>query len=185
MCVCVCVCFHANVIAWTLNYKSCWISVLPASMQSQYDILALKGPLASSRNASWLLLAHVCSPLPPVGISSVLFETRLGCMNEKVPEETEKFIFSVGEMFRLSPIVVLFPKSTWPYLPFWKHFVAVWDHLFTVGERNSLLRYRFATFTFSVKLTEESIVRTDNSHTSLEAQDNYFVILWPNHMTNN
>ncbi|XP_031438049.1 LOW QUALITY PROTEIN: cytochrome P450 [Clupea harengus] len=68
------------------------------------------------------------------GISSVLFETRLGCMNEKVPEETEKFIFSVGEMFRLSPIVVLFPKSTWPYLPFWKHFVAVWDHLFTVAE---------------------------------------------------
>ncbi|KAL2081019.1 hypothetical protein ACEWY4_022872 [Coilia grayii] len=68
------------------------------------------------------------------GISSVLFETRLGCMNETVPEETEKFIFSVGEMFRLSPIIVLFPKSAWPYLPFWKHFVAVWDHLFTVAE---------------------------------------------------
>lgn len=68
------------------------------------------------------------------GISSVLFETRLGCLNEEVPEETEKFIFSVGEMFRLSPIVVLFPKSVWPYLPFWKRFVAVWDHLFKVGE---------------------------------------------------
>ncbi|XP_076120282.1 cytochrome P450 [Alosa pseudoharengus] len=68
------------------------------------------------------------------GISSVLFETRLGCLNEKVPEETERFIFSVGEMFRLSPIIVLFPRSLWPYLPFWKHFVAVWDHLFTVAE---------------------------------------------------
>uniref|UniRef100_A0A8C7NTZ3 Cytochrome P450 n=1 Tax=Oncorhynchus mykiss TaxID=8022 RepID=A0A8C7NTZ3_ONCMY len=32
----------------------------------------------------------------------------------------------------LSPIIVLFPKSTWPYLSFWKHFVAVWDHLFKV-----------------------------------------------------
>ncbi|CAK6971717.1 sterol 26-hydroxylase%2C mitochondrial [Scomber scombrus] len=68
------------------------------------------------------------------GICSVLFETRMGCMNEEVPEETQKFIFSVGEMFRLSPIIVLFPKSLWPKLPFWKQFVAVWDHLFKVAE---------------------------------------------------
>ncbi|XP_062312939.1 sterol 26-hydroxylase, mitochondrial [Osmerus eperlanus] len=68
------------------------------------------------------------------GICSVLFETRMGCLNEKVPEETLKFIFSVGEMFRLSPIVILFPKSVWPYLPFWKHFVVVWDHLFKIAE---------------------------------------------------
>ncbi|KAI3355724.1 hypothetical protein L3Q82_004312 [Scortum barcoo] len=64
------------------------------------------------------------------GICSVLFETRMGCLNEEIPEETQKFIFSVGEMFRLSPILILFPRSIWPYLPFWKQFVAVWDHLF-------------------------------------------------------
>ncbi|KAM4608829.1 cytochrome P450 [Polymixia lowei] len=68
------------------------------------------------------------------GICSVLFETRMGCLNEVVPEETQKFIFSVGEMFRLSPIVILFPKSLWPYLSSWKHFVAAWDHLFKVAE---------------------------------------------------
>ncbi|KAL7865828.1 hypothetical protein SRHO_G00110750 [Serrasalmus rhombeus] len=68
------------------------------------------------------------------GICSVLFETRMGCLNEVVPEETQKFIFSVGEMFRLSPIIVLFPKSLWSYMPFWKHFVAVWDHLFEVAD---------------------------------------------------
>ncbi|XP_056145234.1 sterol 26-hydroxylase, mitochondrial [Lampris incognitus] len=68
------------------------------------------------------------------GISSVLFETRMGCLNEAVPEETQKFITSVGEMFRISPIIILFPRSTWPYLPFWKQFVAVWDHLFKVAE---------------------------------------------------
>lgn len=68
------------------------------------------------------------------GISSVLFENRLGCMNEVVPEETQKFIFSVGEMFRLSPIIALFPQSTWPYLPAWKKFMAVWDDLFKVAE---------------------------------------------------
>ncbi|XP_069576920.1 cytochrome P450 isoform X1 [Brachyistius frenatus] len=68
------------------------------------------------------------------GICSVLFETRMGCMNEVVPEETQKFITSVGEMFRLSPIVILLPKSLWPYVPFWKQFVATWDHLFKVAE---------------------------------------------------
>lgn len=68
------------------------------------------------------------------GICSVLFESRMGCMNQEVPEETQKFIFNVGEMFRLSPILVLFPKSTWPYLPYWKKFVVTWDYLFKVGE---------------------------------------------------
>ncbi|XP_074550387.1 cytochrome P450 [Halichoeres trimaculatus] len=68
------------------------------------------------------------------GICSVLFESRMGCMNQEVPEETQKFIFNVGEMFRLSPILVLFPKSTWPYLPYWKKFVVSWDYLFKVAE---------------------------------------------------
>ncbi|XP_047457955.1 cytochrome P450 [Mugil cephalus] len=68
------------------------------------------------------------------GICSVLFETRMGCINEVVPEETKKFIFSVGEMFRLSHVVIIFPQSLWPYLPFWKQFVATWDHLFKVAE---------------------------------------------------
>ncbi|KAJ8012347.1 hypothetical protein DPEC_G00041760 [Dallia pectoralis] len=74
------------------------------------------------------------------GICSVLFENRMGCLNEEVPEDTQKFIISVGEMFRLSPIVILFPKYTWPYLPFWKHFVTVWDHLFLVAEQQ--VRYK-------------------------------------------
>uniref|UniRef100_A0A665WNG1 Sterol 26-hydroxylase, mitochondrial-like n=1 Tax=Echeneis naucrates TaxID=173247 RepID=A0A665WNG1_ECHNA len=68
------------------------------------------------------------------GICAVLFETRMGCMSETVPEDTEKFIFSVGEMFKLSHIVILFPQKTWPYLPFWKKFVASWDHLFRLAE---------------------------------------------------
>ncbi|XP_019731054.1 cytochrome P450 [Hippocampus comes] len=68
------------------------------------------------------------------GICSVLFETRLGCLERDVPEETQKFIWSVGEMFRLSSIVILFPKRYWPYLPFWNKFVAVWDHLFKFSE---------------------------------------------------
>ncbi|XP_028991589.1 sterol 26-hydroxylase, mitochondrial [Betta splendens] len=68
------------------------------------------------------------------GICSVVFEARMGCLEAEVPEETQKFIFSVGEMFRLSPVLVLFPRSVWPYIPFWKHFVAAWDHLFKVAD---------------------------------------------------
>ncbi|KAK3568945.1 hypothetical protein QTP86_020623 [Hemibagrus guttatus] len=68
------------------------------------------------------------------GICSVVFETRLGCLDEVIPKDTEKFIFSVGEMFRLSPITELFPKFLLPYMPFWKHFVNVWDHLFKVAD---------------------------------------------------
>uniref|UniRef100_M3XKF7 Cytochrome P450 family 27 subfamily A member 3 n=1 Tax=Latimeria chalumnae TaxID=7897 RepID=M3XKF7_LATCH len=68
------------------------------------------------------------------GICTVLFETRMGCLEEKVPEDTQKFISAVGEMFRLSYIVMLFPKPTWPYLPIWKTFVACWDHLFKVAK---------------------------------------------------
>ncbi|XP_061923361.1 sterol 26-hydroxylase, mitochondrial isoform X2 [Entelurus aequoreus] len=68
------------------------------------------------------------------GICSVVFESRMGCLEQKVPEETQKFIWSVGEMFRLSPIIVLFPRSMWPYLPYWNTFVSVWDHLFLVSE---------------------------------------------------
>ncbi|XP_051786291.1 LOW QUALITY PROTEIN: sterol 26-hydroxylase, mitochondrial [Erpetoichthys calabaricus] len=69
------------------------------------------------------------------GICYVLFETRMGCLEKIIPQETQQFIDSVGEMFRLSPILVLFPKSVWPYLPFWKSFVATWDHLFKVAKR--------------------------------------------------
>ncbi|XP_077392176.1 cytochrome P450 [Festucalex cinctus] len=68
------------------------------------------------------------------GICSVLFETRLGCLEQDVPAETQKFIWAVGEMFRLSSIVIFFPKRFWPYLPFWNKFVAVWDHLFKISE---------------------------------------------------
>uniref|UniRef100_A0AAX7SE49 Uncharacterized protein n=1 Tax=Astatotilapia calliptera TaxID=8154 RepID=A0AAX7SE49_ASTCA len=68
------------------------------------------------------------------GICSVLFETRMGCMSEVIPEKTQKFIVSVGEMFHLSQVVILFPQFLWPYLQSWKRFVAAWDHLFKVAE---------------------------------------------------
>uniref|UniRef100_A0A8C6WTN5 Si:dkey-91i10.3 n=1 Tax=Neogobius melanostomus TaxID=47308 RepID=A0A8C6WTN5_9GOBI len=69
------------------------------------------------------------------GICSVLFETRMGCMDETIPEETQQFITSVGDMFMLSQIVIIFPRSVWPYLPFYRKFVAAWDYLFKVSDK--------------------------------------------------
>ncbi|XP_059198696.1 sterol 26-hydroxylase, mitochondrial [Centropristis striata] len=68
------------------------------------------------------------------GISAVLFETRLGSMEKDVPKDTVKFITTVGEMFHMTPIILLFPESTWPYLPYWKQFVEAWDFMFKVAE---------------------------------------------------
>ncbi|CAL8267515.1 unnamed protein product [Lota lota] len=86
------------------------------------------------------------------GICSVLFETRMGCLNEVFPEETGKFIVSVGEMFRLSMVVLLFPKFLWPYNPIWKQFVAAWDHIFNVAEK--LVQQKIEAIQEKVRLGE-------------------------------
>ncbi|XP_059503531.1 sterol 26-hydroxylase, mitochondrial [Stegostoma tigrinum] len=68
-------------------------------------------------------------------ICTILFETRMGCLEEHVPEETDKFIKAVFEMFHFSSIVIFFPKSLWPYLSLWKQFVAAWDYIFYITEK--------------------------------------------------
>ncbi|CAL8343035.1 unnamed protein product [Boreogadus saida] len=86
------------------------------------------------------------------GICSVLFETRMGCLNEVFPEETQKFISSVGEMFRVSMIILLFPKFLWPYNPIWKQFVAAWDHIFKVADQ--LVQQKIGSIQEKVRLGE-------------------------------
>ncbi|KAL7989810.1 hypothetical protein Chor_012476, partial [Crotalus horridus] len=44
------------------------------------------------------------------GISSVLFESRIGCLEPKVPEETEKFISSINTMFVMTLLTMAMPK---------------------------------------------------------------------------
>lgn len=106
------------------------------------------------------------------GICSVLFENRMGCLNEQVPEETQKFIISVGEMFHLSQIVTLFPKSTWPYLPFWKKFVVAWDHLFKVGEEN------VSSYTLAVSCASDSVKLSNNGHGQQRSLGLHFMTLF-------
>ncbi|XP_038646033.1 cytochrome P450 [Scyliorhinus canicula] len=68
-------------------------------------------------------------------ICTILFETRMGCLEDDIPEETQKFIEAVFEVFRLSAIIIFFPKATWPFLSQWKRFVAAWDYLFYITEK--------------------------------------------------
>ncbi|XP_023285592.1 sterol 26-hydroxylase, mitochondrial-like [Seriola lalandi dorsalis] len=68
------------------------------------------------------------------GISSILFETRLGCLQEEIPPDTLRFIAAVNNMLTLSDMVVLFPRWSRSVLPFWKRFVQAWDDLYDVAQ---------------------------------------------------
>lgn len=74
---------------------------------------------------------------PPVGISSILFETRLGCLQEEIPQQTLCFIAAVNNMLTLSDMVILFPRWTRSILPFWRRFVQAWDELYDIGRQQN------------------------------------------------
>uniref|UniRef100_UPI003AAC10C6 sterol 26-hydroxylase, mitochondrial n=1 Tax=Centroberyx gerrardi TaxID=166262 RepID=UPI003AAC10C6 len=69
------------------------------------------------------------------GISSILFETRLGCLQEEIPKDTLRFISAVSEMMTLSETVLVFPRWSRGILPFWRRFVQAWDDLYDVAQR--------------------------------------------------
>ncbi|KAF4080182.1 hypothetical protein AMELA_G00167530 [Ameiurus melas] len=67
------------------------------------------------------------------GISSIVFETRLGCLQEEIPTETLRFIAAVNNMLTLSETVLFFPHWTRKVFPFWKQFIQAWDDLYGVA----------------------------------------------------
>ncbi|XP_061779473.1 sterol 26-hydroxylase, mitochondrial [Nerophis lumbriciformis] len=67
-------------------------------------------------------------------ISSILFETRLGCLQEDIPEDTERFIAAVNDMLTLSETVVVFPRWMRSAFPFWERFVQAWDDLYNIAQ---------------------------------------------------
>ncbi|MBN3308431.1 CP27A protein, partial [Amia calva] len=69
------------------------------------------------------------------GISSILFESRIGCLEKDIPLETQHFIDSIGRMFSYSMLVALVPKWTRNILPFWKKYIAGWDGIFDFAEK--------------------------------------------------
>ncbi|XP_063071962.1 25-hydroxyvitamin D-1 alpha hydroxylase, mitochondrial [Engraulis encrasicolus] len=65
------------------------------------------------------------------GISSVLFESRLGCLEPVVPEETERFIQSINTMFVMTLLTMAMPRWMHQLFPKpWDTFCQCWDYMF-------------------------------------------------------
>uniref|UniRef100_A0A670YG77 Cytochrome P450 family 27 subfamily B member 1 n=1 Tax=Pseudonaja textilis TaxID=8673 RepID=A0A670YG77_PSETE len=79
------------------------------------------------------------------GISSVLFESRIGCLEPKVPEETEKFISSINTMFVMTLLTMAMPKFLHQIFPKpWQKFCESWDYMFEFGESKGHIDKRMA-----------------------------------------
>lgn len=74
-------------------------------------------------------------PLSPAGISSVLFASRLGCLRQEVPRDTEAFIRAIGTMFGMTLLTMAMPKALHRLFPKpWRTFCEAWDFMFAFGE---------------------------------------------------
>ncbi|XP_053554121.1 sterol 26-hydroxylase, mitochondrial isoform X2 [Bombina bombina] len=69
------------------------------------------------------------------GISYILFETRIGSLDKQIPPETQKFIDSIGYMFKNSVYVTFLPKWTRRVLPYWDRYIEGWDNIFYYGNK--------------------------------------------------
>ncbi|KAI4899086.1 hypothetical protein NFI96_022010 [Prochilodus magdalenae] len=65
------------------------------------------------------------------GISSVLFESRIGCLESVVPVETERFIQSINTMFVMTLLTMAMPAWLHRLFPKpWDTFCRCWDYMF-------------------------------------------------------
>ncbi|NXC76347.1 CP27A protein, partial [Anhinga anhinga] len=71
---------------------------------------------------------------PPAGISYILFETRIGCLKQQVPAETQRFIDSINLMFKNSIFATVLPRWSRKVLPFWDRYLDSWDTIFAFGK---------------------------------------------------
>ncbi|XP_053327100.1 sterol 26-hydroxylase, mitochondrial-like [Spea bombifrons] len=69
------------------------------------------------------------------GISHILFETRIGCLERQIPAETQEFIDSIGSMLKNSVYVHILPQWTNNILPYWKRYIGSWDKIFYFGKK--------------------------------------------------
>uniref|UniRef100_A0A8D0EI41 Cytochrome P450 family 27 subfamily A member 1 n=1 Tax=Strix occidentalis caurina TaxID=311401 RepID=A0A8D0EI41_STROC len=76
--------------------------------------------------------------LSPTGISYILFETRIGCLKQQVPAETQRFIDSINLMFKNSIFATVLPRWSRKVLPFWDRYLDSWDTIFAFGDRDCL-----------------------------------------------
>ncbi|CAH2305241.1 sterol 26-hydroxylase, mitochondrial-like [Pelobates cultripes] len=68
------------------------------------------------------------------GISYILFETRIGCLEKQISPDTQGFIDSIGGALKYAVLVTFFPQWTKSFLPIWDRYIAYWDHMFHFGK---------------------------------------------------
>ncbi|XP_004559199.3 sterol 26-hydroxylase, mitochondrial [Maylandia zebra] len=69
------------------------------------------------------------------GIASILFETRLGCLEEEIPGGTQDFINSIAQMLSYNIIVFILPKWSRNLLPYWGRYIAGWEGIFSFAKK--------------------------------------------------
>ncbi|KAI6065210.1 hypothetical protein LUU34_00082400 [Aix galericulata] len=90
-----------------------------------------------SRSPSGVLVGDVANLLYRFaleGISYILFETRIGCLKQQVPAETQHFIDSINLMFKNSIFATVLPRWSRKVLPFWDRYLDSWDTIFAFGK---------------------------------------------------
>ncbi|XP_071978415.1 sterol 26-hydroxylase, mitochondrial-like [Engystomops pustulosus] len=68
-------------------------------------------------------------------ISTVIFETRLGCLSKDIPEENQKFINSITIMLESQSVLERLPRWAWGWLPYWGRFLESWDIIFNYATK--------------------------------------------------
>ncbi|XP_040295326.1 sterol 26-hydroxylase, mitochondrial-like isoform X2 [Bufo bufo] len=69
------------------------------------------------------------------GVSCIVFETRMGCLEKNIPPETQRFIDSINQMFRNTVFVTFLPEWTRRVLPYWDRYMENWDNVFDYGKK--------------------------------------------------
>uniref|UniRef100_A0A672SZY7 Sterol 26-hydroxylase, mitochondrial-like n=1 Tax=Sinocyclocheilus grahami TaxID=75366 RepID=A0A672SZY7_SINGR len=106
------------------------------------------------------------------GISSILFETRLGCLQEEIPTDTLRFISAVNDMLALSEMVLFFPRWTRHIFPFWKRFVQAWDDLYDVGMLKFNVCIRDAQYIISILRGDHALLQYVTVHVGIHGSLN-------------
>ncbi|XP_068561217.1 sterol 26-hydroxylase, mitochondrial [Cebidichthys violaceus] len=68
------------------------------------------------------------------GIASILFETRLGCLEKEIPAGTQDFINSIAQMFSNNMAAFVTPKWSRSLLPYWGRYIAGWEGIFSFAK---------------------------------------------------
>lgn len=69
------------------------------------------------------------------GIASVLFETRLGCLEKKIPAGTQEFISAIAQMLSYNTTVFILPRWSRNLLPYWGRYIAGWEGIFSFAKK--------------------------------------------------